>query len=161
MNIIQQLEKEQAERLAAKRPVPEFSPGDTVVVAVRVTEGERSRIQNYEGVVIARSGGGLNESFNVNTGLGVELVNFMRVYDRWGELMYERERFLPNTQRAGNTQRIGQSRLRQRLNEGIQHRITPCWPYRRRHISPCNNCSSTVRVSLDTSSTERDASMMR
>ncbi len=77
MNIIQQLELEQAQAITAKRPVPEFSPGDTVVVAVRVTEGERSRIQNYEGVVIARSGGGLNESFTVRKlsyGEGVERV---------------------------------------------------------------------------------------
>ena len=77
MNIIQQLENEQAERIAARRPVPEFAPGDTVVVAVRVKEGERSRVQNYEGVVIARSGAGLNESFTVRKlsyGEGVERV---------------------------------------------------------------------------------------
>ena len=77
MNIIQQLEQEQAQAITAKREVPEFAPGDTVVVAVRVTEGERSRIQNYEGVVIARSGTGLNESFTVRKlsyGEGVERV---------------------------------------------------------------------------------------
>jgi large subunit ribosomal protein L19 len=77
MNIIQQLEAEQAQEIAAKREIPEFGPGDTVVVAVRVTEGERSRIQNYEGVVIARSGAGLNESFTVRKlsyGEGVERV---------------------------------------------------------------------------------------
>jgi large subunit ribosomal protein L19 len=77
MNIIQQLEAEQAQAIAAKREVPDFAPGDTVVVAVRVTEGERSRIQNYEGVVIARSGAGLNESFtvrNLSYGEGVERV---------------------------------------------------------------------------------------
>jgi large subunit ribosomal protein L19 len=77
MNIIQQLEHEQAQAIAAKREVPDFAPGDTVIVAVRVTEGERSRIQNYEGVVIARSGAGLNESFTVRKlsyGEGVERV---------------------------------------------------------------------------------------
>ena len=77
MNIIQELEREQAEKIAAKRQVPDFSPGDTVVVAVRVKEGERSRIQNYEGVVIARSGSGLNENFTVRKisyGEGVERV---------------------------------------------------------------------------------------
>ena len=77
MNIIQQLENEQAEKIAAKREIPEFAPGDTVVVSVRVTEGERSRVQNYEGVVIARTGGGLNESFTVRKmsyGEGVERV---------------------------------------------------------------------------------------
>ncbi|MGB7206944.1 MAG: 50S ribosomal protein L19 [Anderseniella sp.] len=77
MNIIQQLEKEQAQAITAKREIPAFGPGDTLVVAVRVTEGERSRIQNYEGVVIARSGAGLNESFTVRKlsyGEGVERV---------------------------------------------------------------------------------------
>ncbi len=77
MNIIQELEREQAEKIAAKRQVPDFAPGDTVVVAVRVKEGERSRIQNYEGVVIARSGSGLNENFTVRKisyGEGVERV---------------------------------------------------------------------------------------
>ena len=77
MNIIQQLESEQAAKIAAKREIPDFAPGDTVVVAVRVTEGTRSRIQNYEGVVIARNGAGLNESFTVRKisyGEGVERV---------------------------------------------------------------------------------------
>ena len=77
MNIIEQIEKEQAERIAAKRPIPDFRPGDTVVVAVRVKEGDRSRIQNFEGVVIARNGSGLNESFTVRKisyGEGVERV---------------------------------------------------------------------------------------
>jgi len=77
MNIIQQLEKEQAEALAAKRPVPEFAPGDTVRVNVKVVEGERERLQAYEGVCIARDGGGVNESFTVRKisyGEGVERV---------------------------------------------------------------------------------------
>ncbi len=77
MNIIQQLENEQAEKIAEKRKLPDFAPGDTVVVAVRVTEGSRSRIQNFEGVCIARSGAGLNESFTVRKlsyGEGVERV---------------------------------------------------------------------------------------
>jgi large subunit ribosomal protein L19 len=77
MNIIEQLEKEQASAVAAKRAVPDFSPGDTVVVNVKVVEGDRSRVQAYEGVVIARSGGGLNENFTVRKisyGEGVERV---------------------------------------------------------------------------------------
>ena len=65
MDIIQQLEKEQAEKLAALRPTPDFQPGDTLQVNVKVIEGERSRVQAYEGVCIARNGGGLNESFTV------------------------------------------------------------------------------------------------
>jgi large subunit ribosomal protein L19 len=77
MNIIEQLEKEQAAAVAAKRAVPEFAPGDTVVVNVKVKEGDRSRVQAYEGVCIARSGGGLNENFTVRKmsyGEGVERV---------------------------------------------------------------------------------------
>jgi large subunit ribosomal protein L19 len=77
MNIIQQLEHEQAASISAKRQAPQFAPGDTVIVAVRVKEGERSRVQNYEGVVIARGGSGLNESFTVRKisyGEGVERV---------------------------------------------------------------------------------------
>ncbi|WP_117194906.1 50S ribosomal protein L19 [Rhizobium terrae] len=77
MNIIQQLEAEQAAKIAAKRTLPEFSPGDTVRVNVKVTEGNRTRVQAYEGVCIARSGGGLNESFTVRKisyGEGVERV---------------------------------------------------------------------------------------
>lgn len=77
MNLIQQLEKEQAEELAAKRSTPIFQAGDTVRVNVRVTEGTRTRVQAYEGVCIARSGGGLNESFTVRKisyGEGVERV---------------------------------------------------------------------------------------
>jgi len=81
MNIIQALEKEQMDAISAKRIVPEFGPGDTVKVMVKVIEGEgdkRSvRLQAYEGVVIARSGAGLNESFTVRKisyGEGVERV---------------------------------------------------------------------------------------
>src|SRR5687767_5812448 len=77
MNIIEQLEKEQADTLAKKRKVPEFGPGDTLRVNVKVVEGDRSRVQAYEGVCIGRSGGGLNESFTVRKisyGEGVERV---------------------------------------------------------------------------------------
>ena len=77
MNIIQTLEAEQAAKLAAIRPVPEFQPGDTLIVNVKVKEGERTRVQAYEGVCIARTGGGLNESFTVRKisyGEGVERI---------------------------------------------------------------------------------------
>ena len=77
MNIIEQLEKEQVAIVAAQRAVPDFSPGDTVIVNVKVKEGERSRIQAYEGVCIARAGGGINENFTVRKmsyGEGVERV---------------------------------------------------------------------------------------
>jgi large subunit ribosomal protein L19 len=77
MDIIQQLDQEQAARLAAARPIPDFQPGDTLQVNVKVVEGERSRVQAYEGVCIARSGGGIQESFTVRKisyGEGVERV---------------------------------------------------------------------------------------
>ena len=77
MDIIAQLEKEQAAVVAAQRAVPEFGPGDTIIVNVKVKEGERTRVQAYEGVCIARSGGGLNENFTVRKmsyGEGVERV---------------------------------------------------------------------------------------
>ena len=77
MNIIAQLEAEQVAAVLAQRPVPAFTPGDTVIVNVKVKEGDRTRVQAYEGVVIARSGGGLNENFTVRKlsyGEGVERV---------------------------------------------------------------------------------------
>ena len=77
MNIIQQLEAEQAAAVSSKRQLPEFEPGDTVKVLVRVTEGNRTRVQAYEGVCIGRSGAGLNENFTVRKisyGEGVERV---------------------------------------------------------------------------------------
>ena len=77
MNLIQQLEKEQFEKLSATKSIPEFGPGDTVVVNVKVVEGDRTRVQAYEGVCIGRSGAGLNESFTVRKisyGEGLERV---------------------------------------------------------------------------------------
>ena len=77
MNVIEQLQKEEADRLLAKRKIPEFQPGDTVRVNVKIKEGERERVQAYEGVCIARGGHGINESFTVRKisfGEGVERV---------------------------------------------------------------------------------------
>ena len=77
MNLIQELEKEQLEKLSANKTMPEFAPGDTVIVNVKVTEGDKTRVQAYEGVCIARSGRGLHESFTVRKisyGEGVERV---------------------------------------------------------------------------------------
>jgi len=77
MNLIQQLEKEQFDKLAAAKEIPDFAPGDTVVVNVKVVEGDRTRVQAYEGVCIGRSGRGINESFTVRKisyGEGVERV---------------------------------------------------------------------------------------
>lgn len=77
MNMIQTLEAEQIAKLTAARPVPEFRPGDTLRVMVRVKEGERSRVQAYEGVCIARSNKGISSNFTVRKisyGEGVERV---------------------------------------------------------------------------------------
>jgi large subunit ribosomal protein L19 len=77
MNVIQEIEREQMSAVTAKRAVPEFGPGDTVKVMVKVIEGENVRTQAYEGVVIGRSGAGINENFTVRKisyGEGVERV---------------------------------------------------------------------------------------
>ena len=77
MNVIQQLEKEQMAKLSAGKEIPDFGPGDTVLVNVKVVEGERTRVQAYEGVCIGRSGGGLHQNFTVRKisyGEGVERV---------------------------------------------------------------------------------------
>ena len=77
MDIIQQLEKEQVAKLSAGKEIPDFEPGDTVLVNVKVVEGERTRIQAYEGVCIGRAGSGVNENFTVRKisyGEGVERV---------------------------------------------------------------------------------------
>src|SRR5579871_3144598 len=77
MNLIQQLEKEQFEKMSAGKEIPDFAPGDTLIVNVKVVEGDRTRVQAYEGVCIGRSGSGLNESFTVRKisyGEGVERV---------------------------------------------------------------------------------------
>jgi large subunit ribosomal protein L19 len=77
MNLIKELEQEQLVRLSAGKDIPDFAPGDTVLVNVKVVEGDRSRVQAYEGVCIGRSGSGLNESFTVRKisyGEGVERV---------------------------------------------------------------------------------------
>jgi large subunit ribosomal protein L19 len=77
MNIIETLDREQMEKLGAARQIPDFQPGDTLQVNVKVVEGERTRIQAYEGVCIARAGSGINENFTVRKisyGEGVERV---------------------------------------------------------------------------------------
>src|SRR5580700_5263894 len=77
MNVLQEIEREQVERLAANRPVPNFQPGDTVRVSLRVVEGERERIQAFEGVCIARKNAGINSNFTlrkISYGEGVERI---------------------------------------------------------------------------------------
>jgi large subunit ribosomal protein L19 len=77
MNLLKQLENEQVAKLTAGKQIPEFQPGDTVIVNVKIVEGERSRVQAYEGVCIGRAGAGINENFTVRKisyGEGVERV---------------------------------------------------------------------------------------
>ena len=77
MNLLQQIEQEQVDKLAAIRPIPEFQPGDTLRVGVKVVEGERERIQAFEGVCIGRKNAGINSSFTlrkISYGEGVERV---------------------------------------------------------------------------------------
>jgi large subunit ribosomal protein L19 len=77
MHLIKELEQEQIGRLTAGKEIPDFGPGDTVLVNVKVVEGDRSRVQAYEGVCIGRAGSGLNENFTVRKisyGEGVERV---------------------------------------------------------------------------------------
>jgi large subunit ribosomal protein L19 len=77
MNLLKQIENEQVAKLTAGKQIPDFQPGDTVSVNVKVVEGERSRVQAYEGVCIGRAGSGLNENFTVRKisyGEGVERV---------------------------------------------------------------------------------------
>ncbi len=77
MNLLKQIEQEQVTKLTAGKEIPEFQPGDTLIVNVKIVEGERSRVQAYEGVCIGRAGAGLNENFTVRKisyGEGVERV---------------------------------------------------------------------------------------
>ena len=77
MNLIQELEKEQVAKLTAGKEIPDFQPGDTVIVNVKIVEGDKARVQAYEGVCIGRSGAGLQENFTVRKisyGEGVERV---------------------------------------------------------------------------------------
>jgi large subunit ribosomal protein L19 len=77
MNLLKEIEKEQMAKLAAGKDIPDFQPGDTLIVNVKIVEGERARVQAYEGVCIGRAGAGINENFTVRKisyGEGVERV---------------------------------------------------------------------------------------
>ena len=77
MNLLKEIENEQVAKLTAGKVIPDFQPGDTVIVNVKLVEGERTRVQAYEGVCIGRAGSGLNENFTVRKisyGEGVERV---------------------------------------------------------------------------------------
>ena len=77
MNVIDKIQKDQIDKIIAERSIPDFSAGDTIKVDVKIVEGDKERIQAFEGLCIARSGGGLNESFTVRKisyGEGVERI---------------------------------------------------------------------------------------
>jgi len=77
MNLLKEIENEQVAKLSAGKEIPDFQPGDTLIVNVKIIEGEKSRVQAYEGVCIGRAGSGLNEHFTVRKisyGEGVERV---------------------------------------------------------------------------------------
>jgi large subunit ribosomal protein L19 len=77
MNVIDKIQKDQMDKIIAERSIPDFSAGDTIKIDVKIVEGDKERIQAFEGLCIARSGGGLNESFTVRKisyGEGVERI---------------------------------------------------------------------------------------
>jgi large subunit ribosomal protein L19 len=111
MNLIQQLEKEEIERLG--KTIPEFVPGDTVVVQVKVKEGNRERLQAYEGVVIAKRNRGLNSSFivrKISAGEGVE-----RTFQTYSPLIANIE-----VKRKGDVRRAKLYYLRQRSGKSAR-----------------------------------------
>ena len=111
MNLIAQLEQEEMARLG--KTVPEFSPGDTVVVQVKVKEGARERLQAYEGVVIAKRNRGLNSSFivrKISSGEGVE-----RTFQTWSPLVAAIE-----VKRRGDVRRAKLYYLRERSGKSAR-----------------------------------------
>jgi len=113
MNLIEQLEKEEMARLSAGKTLPEFAPGDTVVVQVKVKEGNRERLQAYEGVVIAKRNRGLNSAFTVrkiSAGEGVE-----RTFQTYSPLLASVE-----VKRRGDVRRAKLYYLRQRSGKSAR-----------------------------------------
>jgi len=111
MNLIQQLEQEEIERLG--KTIPEFAPGDTVVVQVKVKEGNRERLQAYEGVVIAKRNRGLNSNFivrKISAGEGVE-----RTFQTYSPLIANIE-----VKRKGDVRRAKLYYLRQRSGKSAR-----------------------------------------
>jgi len=130
MNLIKQLEQEEITRLGKK--IPEFGPGDTVIVNVNVVEGERKRVQAYEGVVIAKRNRGLNSSFivrKVSSGEGVErtfqtyspLISGIEVKRR-GEVRRAKLYYL--RERSGKSARIREKLTAQREVEVVPEEAT-------------------------------------
>jgi len=133
MNTIEQLEQEQIEKLTAERPVPDFQPGDTLRVLVKVVEGTRERTQAFEGVCIGRKNAGLNSSFTVRKisyGEGVERV--FPLYSpridgievvRRGDVRRAKLYYLRG--RRGKSARIAERLVRRDRDEGPQTAASP------------------------------------
>ena len=123
MNLIQQLEQEEISRLTQGKAIPEFAPGDTVIVQVKVKEGTRERLQAYEGVVIAKRNRGLNSNFivrKISSGEGVE-----RTFQTYSPLVASIE-----VKRRGDVRRAKLYYLRQR--SGKSARIKEKLDYKRK-----------------------------
>ncbi|QBY52436.1 50S ribosomal protein L19 [Cupriavidus oxalaticus] len=113
MNLIEQIEKEEIARLTASKTIPAFAPGDTVIVSVNVVEGNRKRVQAYEGVVIAKRNRGLNSSFivrKISSGEGVE-----RTFQLYSPLIAAIE-----VKRRGDVRRAKLYYLRQRSGKSAR-----------------------------------------
>jgi len=113
VNLIEKLEQEEIARLSEGKKLPEFAPGDTVVVQVKVKEGERSRLQAFEGVVIAKRNRGLNSSFivrKISSGEGVE-----RTFQTWSPLVASLE-----VKRRGDVRRAKLYYLRSRSGKSAR-----------------------------------------
>ena len=147
MNVIQELEKEQMAKLSAGKEIPDFGPGDTVLVNVKVVEGDRTRVQAYEGVCIGRSGGGLNENFTVRKisyGEGVE-----RVFPLYSPTVDSIQ-----VVRRGKVRRAKLYYLRERRGKSFTSRsgvtsgnsVVGTGPGRRVHTSSARRCPSNSHV---------------
>ncbi|MCB1927489.1 MAG: 50S ribosomal protein L19 [Rhodocyclaceae bacterium] len=113
MNLIEQLEQEEMARVSEGKTIPDFGPGDTVVVSVKVVEGSRERLQAYEGVVIAKRNRGLNSSFivrKISSGEGVE-----RTFQTYSPLVASIE-----VKRRGDVRRAKLYYLRQRSGKSAR-----------------------------------------
>jgi large subunit ribosomal protein L19 len=133
MDIIQTLEREEMARVSQGKQMPDFAPGDTVLVNVKVVEGERTRIQAYEGVCIGRSGAGLNESFTVRKisyGEGVErvfplyspMIDSLEVVRR-GKVRRAKLYYL--RARRGKKARIGEKQDFTEMGDAAEASVTP------------------------------------
>ena len=132
MNIIDEIEKEQIKEISQKRNVPEFGPGDTLKIHLKVLEGNRERIQIFEGVCIARSNKGLNSSFTVrkiSNGEGVERV--FPVYSpliekfevvRRGDVRRSKLYYLRD--RSGKKARISERRVDKLVTENLEKTVS-------------------------------------